>query len=66
MTAFSARYAGTCPACDRQIEVGDLVELDEGTVVHAETCTDVVEVPAVACPRCFIVAARNGSCGCDA
>lgn len=36
---FPARYSGTCWDCDHDIEVGDLIQYQEGKPVVHEECT---------------------------
>lgn len=65
MTAhFEARYSGRCGVCDEQIRPGDLATYVEDEIAHATCPTPVVM--AEPCPRCFMVPAVNGECGCDA
>jgi hypothetical protein len=70
--SWPAHYAGRCRACDDPIDPGDAVTWSdvggdgELVTVH-EGCATAVRPPepTETCPRCFMVKARNGACGCD-
>ena len=62
---FTARFAGTCPACWQSIAEGhDLTWDDDHQAVHAD-CTNLEPRPTPVCPRCWQATASNGACGCD-
>lgn len=60
---FPARYPGSCGVCDEPIRPGDEATYVEDEIAHA-TCPTPVAM-AEPCPRCFMVPANNGVCGCD-
>lgn len=64
MSTFEARYPGRCGVCDERIQPGDQATYVEDEVAHV-SCPQPVAL-ADPCPRCFMVPAANGSCGCDA
>lgn len=61
---FEARYPGRCGVCDGQIRPGDQATYVEDEVAHAACPTPTIL--AEPCPKCFMVPAANGECGCDA
>jgi hypothetical protein len=61
---FEARYPGRCGICDERIHVGDEVGYVDDEIAHAK-CPHPTAL-AEPCPRCFMVPAANGVCGCDA
>lgn len=65
--AFEAKYNSGCLACEGWIRPGDWVKWADGDVIHAEcdVYTDDMRPAPAACPKCFIVPALNGICGCD-
>ena len=63
MSTFEARYPGRCGVCDERIRPGDLATFVEDEIAHA-ACPQPVAL-ADPCPRCFMVPATNGACGCE-
>lgn len=64
---FKAKYDGRCAECHETIYRGDLLEHVDGQVIHTD-CTPDETKPEVArptCPKCWLVIAANGECGCD-
>ena len=59
---FEARFPGRCGVCDEAIRPGDMATYVEDEIAHA-TCPQPT-VLADPCPRCFMVPASNGECGC--
>lgn len=62
-STFKARYPGRCGVCDERIRVDDLCTYVEDEIAHA-ACPQPVAVTEP-CPRCFMVPAVNGECGCE-
>lgn len=60
---FEARYGGRCGVCDEQIKPGDQATYVDDEIAHA-ACPEPVAL-AEPCPRCYMVPATNGVCGCD-
>lgn len=60
---FPARYPGRCGVCDGPIRPGQEVTYVEDELAHG-ACPQPTAL-ADPCPRCFMVPAANGSCGCD-
>lgn len=62
---FTARFAGTCPACLQSIAEGhDLTWDDDHPAIHA-LCRYREPKPTPVCPRCFQATSVTGRCGCD-
>jgi hypothetical protein len=61
---FEARYGGRCGVCDGGIRVGDLVTYVDDEIAHY-ACPQETAVTAEPCPKCFLVPATNGRCGCE-
>lgn len=62
---FTARFAGTCPACWQSIAEGhDLTWDDDHQAIHA-LCRYREPKPTPVCSRCFQAMSVSGSCGCD-
>lgn len=61
---FPARYPGRCGVCDGRIEPDDSVTYVDDELAHA-ACPEPVAL-AEPCPRCFMIPAVNGACGCEA
>jgi hypothetical protein len=64
---FPARFNSGCIACEGRIHEGDLVKWADDSVIHADCMVldDNMREVRPACPRCFMVPAVNGKCGCD-
>lgn len=64
---FAARFRSGCLACGETIHEREDVKWADGNVIHAD-CLILDEssrpVPPT-CPKCFMVPAANGLCGCD-
>lgn len=63
VSTFEARYPGRCGLCDEAIRVGDTCAYIDDEVAHAQ-CPEPAAT-AEPCPRCWLVPAANGSCGCE-
>ena len=65
---FKAKYDGRCGECSEVIREGDLLEWEDGEVVHAG-CHQYGGNPAMparpTCSKCWQVPAANGECGCE-
>ncbi|MGX5770811.1 hypothetical protein ACWKWN_08675 [Microbacterium trichothecenolyticum] len=62
--AFTAsHWHGTCPLGFDTIRPGDVVQYDDGALVH-RACWQR-EQPRPVCPKCFMQTALNGACGCE-
>jgi len=64
---FKARYHSGCLCCEGHISPEDDVKWADGEVIHAECdiFRDDRRPVSPACPKCFMVPATNGACGCD-
>ncbi|HKY58358.1 MAG TPA: hypothetical protein VJL80_09995 [Aeromicrobium sp.] len=60
---FEARFPSRCGVCDEPIRVGDNCTYIEDEVSH--TACPEPTVLAEPCPRCWLVPAANGKCGCE-
>lgn len=75
MKTFEARYKSSCTECSSGIEPGDEVTYNlSGEVVHVNCEREVAlcrkegdtskGVPGDICPKCWMVRANSGDCGC--
>ena len=75
VTAFPARYHGTCRACHDHIEPGTQVAYVDDRLVHLECASEQLwqgdrpnleknDEPDV-CDRCWTTKATNGTCACE-
>lgn len=71
--SWLAKYDGTCGKCDRRIKADEhevywLHDPPVGRPLGHVRCPDPEPQELVAarepCPRCFLIPAANGECGC--
>lgn len=66
MSTFTARYPSRCGVCDGRIREGDDATYVDDEIAHAH-CPQPEPATALvaACPRCWMVPAKSGACGCE-